>query len=180
VVRLPRAAELPAVTESVAQPEKVTALHSEGVLVLIVDDNADAANALSSVLTLVGFKTQVAYAAAEALAKAASQHPQIVLLDIGLPDISGHQLAQRLRAEPWGADLQLIAITGWGQEDDRRKSLEAGFDQHLTKPVDPEQLISLIARSNRSSATRKSAQLTSPMPTALRVDDKSAFRDDTT
>jgi len=180
VVRLPRAAELPAVTEAVAEPEKVTALHSAGVLVLIVDDNADAANALSSVLALAGFKTQVAYAAAEALAKAASQHPQIVLLDIGLPDMSGHQLAQRLRAEPWGADLQLIAITGWGQEDDRRKSLEAGFDQHLTKPVDPEQLISLIVRSNRSGATRKSAQLTSPMPTGIRVDEKSTLRDDAT
>jgi len=80
------------------------------------------------------------------------------LLDIGLPDMSGHQLAQHLRAEPWGADLQLIAITGWGQEDDRRRSLEAGCDQHLTKPVDPEQLISLIARSNRAVAPRNSAQ----------------------
>jgi CheY-like chemotaxis protein len=158
VVRLPRAGEVPAVTESVAQSEKVTALGAAGMLVLIVDDNADAADALSSVLKLAGFKTQVAYAAAEGLVKAASQHPDIVLLDIGLPDMSGHQLAQRLRAEPWGADLQLIAITGWGQEDDRRRSLEAGFDQHLTKPVDPEQLISLITRSNRAVATRKSAQ----------------------
>jgi len=158
VVRLPRAAELPAVTESVAQPEKVTALGAAGVLVLIVDDNADAADALSGVLTLAGFETQVAHTAAEALAKAASHHPEIVLLDIGLPDMSGHQLAQDLRAEPWGADLQLIAITGWGQEDDRRRSLEAGCDQHLTKPVDPEQLISLIARSNRAVAPRKSAQ----------------------
>ena len=177
VVRLPRAGEIPAVTESVAQPEKVTALGTAGVLVLIVDDNADAADALSSVLTLIGFKSQVAYTATEALSKAASQHPDIVLLDIGLPDMSGHQLAQRLRAEPWGADLQLIAITGWGQEDDRRRSLAAGFDQHLTKPVDPEQLISLIARSNRSVATRKSAQLTSPMSAALQVDDKSTRRD---
>jgi PAS domain S-box-containing protein len=158
VVHLPRAAELPAVTESVAQPEKVTALGSAGVLVLIVDDNADAADALSSVLTLAGFKTQVAYTATEALAKAARQHPEIVLLDIGLPDMSGHQVAQRLRAQPWGTDLQLIAITGWGQEYDRHRSLEAGFDQHLTKPVDPEQLISLIARSNRSGASRKSAK----------------------
>jgi PAS domain S-box-containing protein len=177
VVRLPRAGEIPAVTESVAQPEKVTALGAAGVLVLIVDDNADAADALSSVLTLIGFKSQVAYTATEALSKAASQHPDIVLLDIGLPDMSGHQLAQRLRAEPWGADLQLIAITGWGQEDDRRRSLAAGFDQHLTKPVDPEQLISLIARSNRSVATRKSAQLASPMSAALQVDDKSTRRD---
>jgi DNA-binding response OmpR family regulator len=124
------------------------------VLVLIVDDNADAADSLCSVLTLAGFQTQVAYAAAEALEKAANQHPDVVLLDIGLPDLSGHELARRLRAESWGAGLQLIAITGWGQEDDRRKSREAGFDHHLTKPVDPEQLISLIARSKRPAIGR--------------------------
>jgi len=113
---------------------------------------ADAADALSRVLTLAGYQTKVAYAAAEALAIAAREHPDVVLLDIGLPDLSGHDLARRLRAEPWGAGMQLIAITGWGQEDDRRKSREAGFNEHLTKPVDPELLIGLIARSKRQVA----------------------------
>jgi len=154
VVRLPRSAELPAMTESVAQPEKVRALGASGVSVLVVDDNRDAADALSRVLTLAGYQTEVAYEAAEALAIAASQHPDVVLLDIGLPDMSGHEVARRLRAEPWGAGMQLIAITGWGQEDDRRKSREAGFDEHLTKPVDPELLIGLIARSKRQVAPR--------------------------
>jgi CheY-like chemotaxis protein len=117
-----------------------------------VDDNADAADALSRVLTLAGFQTKVAYKAVEALAIAAGQHLDVVLLDIGLPDMSGHELARRLRAEPAGTDMQLIAITGWGQEDDRRRSREAGFDEHLTKPVDPELLIGLIARSKRHVA----------------------------
>jgi PAS domain S-box-containing protein len=152
VVRLPRTAELPAITQSVAQPQKVTALGAAGMSVLVVDDNADAADSLSRVLTLAGYQTKVAYAAAEALAIAAREHPDVVLLDIGLPDLSGHELARRLRAEPWGAGMQLIAITGWGQEDDRRKSREAGFDEHLTKPVDPELLIGLIARSKRQVA----------------------------
>ncbi|MDB6104498.1 MAG: histidine kinase, partial [Gammaproteobacteria bacterium] len=152
VVRLPRSAELPAMTESVAQPEKVRALGASGVSVLVVDDNADAADALSRVLNLAGYQTRVAYEAAEALAIAASRHPDVVLLDIGLPDMSGHEVARRLRAEPWGAGMQLIAITGWGQEDDRRKSREAGFDEHLTKPVDPELLIGLLARSKRDVA----------------------------
>jgi CheY-like chemotaxis protein len=122
------------------------------VSVLVVDDNADAADALSRVLTLAGYQTTVAYTATEAWAIATSQHPDVVLLDIGLPDLSGHELALRLRAEPGGESMQLIAITGWGQEDDRRKSLDAGFNEHLTKPVDPELLIGLIARSKRQVA----------------------------
>jgi PAS domain S-box-containing protein len=152
VVHLPRAGELPAVTESVAQPEKIRALGAAGVSVLVVDDNADAADALSRVLILAGYQTKVAYEAAMALAIAANLCPDVVLLDIGLPDMSGYELARRLRAEPWGAGMLLIAITGWGQEHDRRKSGEAGFNEHLTKPVDPELLIGLIARSKRDVA----------------------------
>lgn len=149
VIRLPRSVEPPAVAQSVAQPEKVTALGASGVSVLVVDDNVDAADSLARVLTLAGYQTTVAYEAAAALAIAARQHPEVVLLDIGLPDMSGHELAHRLRREPWGARMQLIAITGWGQEDDRRRSREAGFDVHLTKPVDPELLIGLLARAKR-------------------------------
>jgi CheY-like chemotaxis protein len=66
------------------------------------------------------------------------------LLDIGMPDLSGYEVAQDLRREPWGTGIQLIALTGWGQEEDRRRALEAGFDHHLTKPVDPEHLEGLI------------------------------------
>jgi CheY-like chemotaxis protein len=152
VIRLPRSAEALAVAQLVAQPEKVTALRACGVSVLVVDDNIDAADSLSRVLTLAGYQTTVAYEAAAALSIAAGQRPDVVLLDIGLPSMSGHELARRLRSETWGARMQLIAITGWGQEDDRRKSREAGFDEHLIKPVDPELLIGILARAKRSVA----------------------------
>ena len=72
------------------------------------------------------------------------------LLDIGMPDLSGYEVARALRNEPWATNLQLIALTGWGQDDDRRRALEAGFDHHMTKPVDSDQLATLIA--NRSAA----------------------------
>lgn len=152
IVRLPRAGERPALTESVAAPEKVTALGASGVRVLIVDDNVDAATSLSYVLTVVGFQTTVAHDGDKALAMAEELRPDIVLLDIGLPGISGHEVARRLRAQPWGQGLKLIAVTGWGQESDRSKSLEAGFDEHLTKPIDPQMLLQHIARAARNVA----------------------------
>jgi DNA-binding response OmpR family regulator len=72
--------------------------------------------------------------------------PEIALLDIGMPDMSGYDVAQSIRHEAWGGDLTLIAVTGWGQESDKRRALAAGFDQHLTKPVDPAKLRALVER----------------------------------
>jgi PAS domain S-box-containing protein len=112
--------------------------------VLIVDDNQDAADSLVQVLRLAGYASQVAYDGSTALEIAAIARPAIVLLDLGLPDISGHEVARRIRAEPWGRATRLVAITGWGQEEDRRKSREAGFDEHLTKPVDPDRILRLL------------------------------------
>ena len=152
IVRLPRAEEAPALTLPVAAPEKITALGASGVRVLIVDDNVDAATSLSYVLALAGYHTAVAHDGKRALEIAETLRPAIVLLDIGLPHMSGHDVARRLRAAPWGRDLQLIAVTGWGHESDRAKSLEAGFDAHLTKPIDPEMLLQHIARAARSVA----------------------------
>jgi len=152
VVRLPRAGEKPALMEMVAAPEKVTALGAAGIRVLVVDDNVDAATSLSYVLTLAGYHVSVAHDGNGALALAEQLHPQVVLLDIGLPGVSGHEVARRLRGELWAKDLRLIAVTGWGQEDDRTKSLEAGFDEHLTKPIDPEILLQRIAGAARSVA----------------------------
>jgi len=152
VVRLPRAGEAPALTETVAEPEKVAALGAAGVRLLVIDDNVDAATSLSYVLKLAGYQTTVAHDGSQALELAETMRPSIVLLDIGLPGMSGYEVARRLRAAPWGRGLQLIAITGWGQESDRAKSLEAGFDAHLTKPVDPEVLLQHIARAARNAA----------------------------
>ena len=152
IVRLPRAQETPALTEAVAAPEKVTALGASGICVLIVDDNVDAATSLSYVLALAGYQTAVAHDGKRAVELAEKLHPSVVLLDIGLPSMSGHEVARRLRVAPWGQDMRLIAVTGWGHESDRAKSLEAGFDAHLTKPIDPEMLLRHIARAARSAA----------------------------
>lgn len=152
VVRLPRVAETPALTGPVAAPEKITVPGAAGVRVLIVDDNVDAATSLSYVLALAGYHTAVAHDGKQALELADTLRPAIVLLDIGLPGMSGLEVARRLRAASWGGDLRLIAVTGWGHESDRARSLEAGFDAHLTKPIDPGMLLQHIAQAARTVA----------------------------
>jgi two-component system CheB/CheR fusion protein len=152
VVHLQRAGETPALTRSVAAPEKIAALGAAQVRVLIVDDNVDAATSLSYVLSLAGYQTAVAHDGTRALELAETLRPSVVLLDIGLPSMSGHEVARRLRALPWGRELRLIAVTGWGHEKDRAKSLEAGFDSHLTKPIDPQVLLQHITLAARGAA----------------------------
>ena len=152
IVRLHRAGEAPALTRPVAAPEKIAALGAAQVRVLIVDDNVDAATSLSYVLSLAGYQTAVAHDGTHALELAETLRPSVVLLDIGLPSMSGHEVARRLRALPWGRELRLIAVTGWGHEKDRAKSLEAGFDSHLTKPIDPEVLLQQITQMARGAA----------------------------
>jgi CheY-like chemotaxis protein len=92
-----------------------------------------------------GDEAQTAYDGAEALEAAGRLRPDVVLLDIGLPRLNGYEVARRLRAQPWGRQMVLIAITGWGQEEDRARAREAGFDHHLTKPVDFPDLERLLA-----------------------------------
>jgi signal transduction histidine kinase len=139
---------LPASIEQSSSPRMSapSARASKRRRVLIADDNRDAADSLSLLLELSGHEVRVAHLGQTALSLAQTYRPDLVILDIGMPDLSGYEVARALRQEPWAAGLQLIAITGWGQDDDRRRALEAGFDRHLTKPIDPEQLQSLIAR----------------------------------
>ena len=113
--------------------------------ILIADDNRDAAESLQTLLELAGHEVRVAHLGRSALSLAQVFRPDTALLDIGMPDLSGYEVAQALRLETWGAEIQLIALTGWGQEDHRRRALEAGFDYHMVKPVDPDQLAALIA-----------------------------------
>ena len=113
--------------------------------VMVVDDNEDAAQTLAMALELFGCEVGVAHTAAAALALAAGFAPQVALLDIGLPDMNGYELARRLRATAAGAGMTLIATTGWGQEKDRQLAFDAGFDHHLTKPIDFEHVRSLLA-----------------------------------
>jgi two-component system CheB/CheR fusion protein len=105
--------------------------------VLVVDDNRDAADLLGDILSSAGHVPFVTYDGPTALAAAVNVRPAVALLDIGLPVMDGYELAQRLRALPGLERLVLIAVTGYGQEQDRSKTHEAGFDTHLVKPIDP-------------------------------------------
>lgn len=116
--------------------------------ILVVDDNRDAADSLEMVLRAYGHEVLVAYDGLEAVEATHSFRPDIVLLDIGLPKLNGFDVARRIRASR-GDQVLLIAVTGWGQEEDRRKSREAGFDHHLTKPVDFTVLLNLIAQNRQ-------------------------------
>jgi PAS domain S-box-containing protein len=116
--------------------------------VLVVDDNRDSADTLAKLLELAGHTVRTAYDGAQALHVAAELRPEIVLLDLGMPGIDGYEVCRRIRGEPWGREMFLIALTGWGQESDRRRTAEAGFDVHLVKPVQPDTVLKLmIARS---------------------------------
>jgi DNA-binding response OmpR family regulator len=96
-------------------------------------------------LQVSGHETHAAHDGLEAVAAAERFRPEVVLLDIGLPSLNGYDAARRIRAQPWGKDMVLIALTGWGQEADRIKSKEAGFDLHMVKPVDLDALMGLLA-----------------------------------
>jgi PAS domain S-box-containing protein len=116
-----------------------------GHRVLVADDNRDAADSLAMLLELSGHEVRVAHDGRTALSLAQAFRPDISLVDIGMPDLNGYQVAQALRRQAWGAQIRLVALTGWGQEEDRRRAQEAGFDHHLTKPVDPETLESVLS-----------------------------------
>ena len=104
--------------------------------VLIVDDNEDAANSLAMILKLGGHETASVYTAVDALQRAAVFRPDVVLLDIGLPGMDGYEVAQKMRELPGLRDIRLVAVTGYGRSDDRLRARDAGFDDHLTKPVE--------------------------------------------
>lgn len=113
---------------------------------LVVDDNIDSAESLSLLLQLMGNNVSSAFDGEQALEMANELKPDVVLLDIGLPKLDGYEVAKRIRLEPWGHNTILIAITGWGQAEDKALSREAGFDHHLVKPVDPDALLDFIQK----------------------------------
>jgi signal transduction histidine kinase len=116
--------------------------------ILAVDDSRDAAHSLTLMLELMGHEVRTAYDGLEAVQAAATFRPDVVLLDIGLPKMNGYEAARQIRQQAWGKNVVLIAITGWGQEEDKRRALDAGFDHHLTKPVEGAALERLLALMN--------------------------------
>jgi PAS domain S-box-containing protein len=113
--------------------------------ILVLDDYQDAADSLSRMLRITGMEVRTAYDGIEAVEAAAAFKPDVVLLDIGLPRLNGYEAARRIREQPWGKDMILVAVTGWGQEEDRQRSNEAGFDYHMVKPLDHAALMKLLA-----------------------------------
>jgi CheY-like chemotaxis protein/two-component sensor histidine kinase len=141
-VRLP----LPVETQSpVPVSDKEGARHTPR-RILVVDDNRDGADSLSLLLQLAGHETELQYDGPEAVDAAERWRPDVVLLDIGLPGLNGYEVCRRIRQQPWGKDMVVIALSGWGQAEDRRRSQEAGFNRHLVKPVDHDVLVDLLDR----------------------------------
>jgi PAS domain S-box-containing protein len=141
---------LPRVQPAVARSGGTVSTPAEAIVikrVLIADDNVDAAESLQLWLEMAGHEVHTALTGPAALEVARTMHPEVALLDVGMPGMSGLEVAQKIREAPWGRDMVLIALTGWGQDEDRQRSKEAGFDHHLTKPVPPDTIEELIRKS---------------------------------
>jgi PAS domain S-box-containing protein len=129
--------------------------------ILVADDNRDAAESLALVLKFSGYEVSIAFNGTEALDLAARERPCAAIIDIGMPGMSGHEVARRMRLEAWGRNAVLIALTGWGQEQDKQAAKAAGFDEHLTKPIDPDELDRMLDSLLRDAPEeRKSGGMT--------------------
>ncbi|MCW5656470.1 MAG: response regulator [Burkholderiaceae bacterium] len=148
-VELP-VASLPAVAATHARSGALR--KPEALRILVADDNADAVDSLAALLLASGYDVRVARDGREAVEVARAFQPAVALLDVGMPRLNGYDVAQHIRAQPWGDGMRLIAITGWGQQDDRRRAMEAGFDGHLTKPAMLEDIERLISGARTTAA----------------------------
>ena len=148
VVRLPVVA-LPAASPPLLRAAAESARRRR---VLIVDDNHDCAASLAMLLNINGHETYTAHDGSEALRAAEQHRPEVVLLDIGLPKLNGYEACRRVRAQPWGKKMKLIAVSGWGQEHDRLRSREAGFDSHVVKPMSHAGLTELLRTGEESES----------------------------
>jgi signal transduction histidine kinase/ActR/RegA family two-component response regulator len=125
---------------------------------LIVDDFKDSAESLAILLRMIGHEVHTAYDGEDALIAAEKFKPEVVLLDIGMPKLNGYDTARRIRRQPWGKEMVLVAFTGWGQEDDRRRTDQAGFDLHLVKPVDLGEITAMLASVRAETGDLKRGQ----------------------
>jgi PAS domain S-box-containing protein len=140
---------LPVLSDGESDPAAVDApaqKHPSGKSrVLVVDDNHDAARSLAMLLKIMGNEVATAHDGMEAVQVASTFQPRVVLLDIGMPKMNGYEVARRIREAPWGQGMTLIAVTGWGQEEDKRRAYEAGFNHHLTKPIGAAAIAKVLA-----------------------------------
>jgi len=120
--------------------------------ILVVDDNEDSAASLAMLLRVDGHTVETAFDGPAAIERAAAFRPEVILLDIGLPRMNGYEVCRTLRGRAEGADALIVALTGWGQEEDQRRSREAGFDAHLVKPVAHDALLALLASASQPRA----------------------------
>jgi DNA-binding response OmpR family regulator len=121
----------------------------QGFRILVVDDNHDSALSLAMMLSIMGHETRTAHDGESAVETAETFLPEVILLDIGLPKLNGYEVAQRIREQAWGASMFLIAVTGWGQDEDRQRSSEVGLNVHMVKPVEPAALERILAELRR-------------------------------
>jgi PAS domain S-box-containing protein len=142
LVRLP-VADQPA--PDLREPEETRAGPSGGLRILVADDNVDSAKSLAILLEIMGNEVHTAHDGCEAVDTATTFHPDLALLDIGMPRLNGYEACRRIREQPWGKTTVMVALTGWGQIEDVRRSEQAGFDHHLVKPVEPGALEKLLA-----------------------------------
>ncbi len=131
-------------------PARPTAQHR----ILVVDDNEDSARSLAIMLELMGNEVHIAHDGLQAMAATAAYRPELILLDLGMPRMNGYEACRRIREQPWGKGILIAAATGWGQEEDRRRSQQAGFDHHIIKPVDHDALEKLLCELRASKAKR--------------------------
>jgi CheY-like chemotaxis protein len=146
IVRLPvlKVAEIPNVAASAPT-------HPAGLHILIVDDNRDGADSLAKLMEVLGHTTRTAYDGEQGVKEAERLRPDVVLLDLGLPKLNGYEACRKIREQPWGKEMVVIAVTGWGKDTDRERSREAGFAAHLVKPVDPQVLGTFLSRVAKGS-----------------------------
>jgi CheY-like chemotaxis protein len=112
--------------------------------ILVVDDNKDSATTLAKILNLMGHETRIVHDGGRAVAAAEEYRPEVILLDIGLPVMSGYEVAKTIRSQSWSKGVIIIALSGWGQDEDRVRSEQAGMNMHLVKPIDPDNLENLL------------------------------------
>ncbi len=139
-IHLPRAAVTSGASAETPQHSAFSRRQESKHRIVVADDNRDAADSLAMLLETDGYSVSVGYCGKEALLLAQGAAPDAMILDIGMPDLTGYEVARRVRAERWGAGIYLIAATGWGQKEDKAQAFAAGFDHHLTKPVDPDEV----------------------------------------